>query len=304
MTIRDMLYLTTIGEEKSITKAANKLFVAQPALSQCLQKIEKELGTEIFVRTSSGVRPTVEGQCFLKFAAHTLLEYQGMQKQISDVKNKGGGMVTVGLTGTQATYVLPYFLPRFHQQYPNIEVVLVEDNSNMIEEKLASGEVDIGIVHLPILNTNLDYFELSQDDMVVIPRSFSRFQPYLYYLDGENRPYLDVEFLKNEPLVLTPANQRSRMICNQIFGKAGISPEVKQVSKNLIALDALAQADYATTIIPSKQASDALRRRGWYYFDPRYSVPYTFCVATLKHAYISMAAQKLLDMLYELRGTF
>ena len=69
-------------------------------------------------------------------------------------------------------------------------------------------------------------------------------------------------------------------------------------------VDALAQADYATTIIPSKQASDALRRRGWYYFDPRYSVPYTFCVATLKHAYISMAAQKLLDMLYELRGTF
>ena len=60
MTIRDMLYLTTIGEEKSITKAANKLFVAQPALSQCLQKIEKELGTEIFVRTSSGVRPTVD----------------------------------------------------------------------------------------------------------------------------------------------------------------------------------------------------------------------------------------------------
>ena len=103
-------------------------------------------------------------------------------------------------------------------------------------------------------------------------------------------------------MVARPKNRDERGW--QIFGKAGISPEVKQVSKNLIALDALAQADYATTIIPSKQASDALRRRGWYYFDPRYSVPYTFCVATLKHAYISMAAQKLLDMLYELRGTF
>lgn len=304
MTIRDIFYLMTIGDEKSITKAANKLFVAQPALSQCLQKVEKELGAEIFVRTSSGVRPTAEGQRFLVFAAHTLSEYRGMQKEIKDIKSEGRGTVTVGLTGTQATYVLPYFLPQFHKKYPNIEVILKEDTSGMIEEKLSTGKVDIGIVHEPILNPNLDYFELSRDEMVVIPRSCSRFQPYIYYLEDDNRPYLKTAFFEHEPLVLTPSNQRSRMVCEQIFQKAGITPEVKQVSKNLIALDALAQVDYATTIIPSKQVSDALRRRGWYYFDPQYSVPYTFCVSTLKNAYISVAARKLLDLLQELQGTF
>lgn len=304
MTIRDMQYLTAIQEEKSITKAAAKLFVAQPALSQCLQKVEKELNTVIFTRTPNGVSPTQEGQCFLEFAAQTLLKHQDMLKKLEDLKHTDQGTVLLGLTGTQATYVLPHFLPAFHRQYPNIEVILVEDNSGAVEEELANGKLDIGIIHPPILNGSLDYFELSKDDMVIVPRSCSRFQPYIYYIGGDNRPYLNIEFLKKEPVVLTLPSQRSRMVCEQIFKKANITPEVKQLSKNIIALDALAQVDYATAIMPSKQLSEALRRRSWYYFDPEYNVPYSFCVATRKGAYISRAAQKLLDMLRGICGTF
>lgn len=304
MTLKDMLYLIAISEEKSITKAAAKLFIAQPALSQCVQKVEKEIGTEIFVRTTVGVQVTAEGRCFLKFANKTLLEYQSMQKQMSDIKNAEGGEITLGLTGTQATYILPYILPRFKKIYPNISITLVEDNGSMIEEKLSNLELDVGIIPLPIVKKNLDYFELSQDDMVVIPRSCSRFRKYIYYLDGDNKPYLDIQFLKEEPLVLTLPQQKSRMICDQIFAKAGITPEVKQISKNLITLDALAQVDYATTLMPSKQISGELKRRGFYYLEPKYSVQYSFCVVTLKDTYISMATRKLLDMLYDIRGTF
>ena len=304
MTTKDLFYLTTIAEEKSISKAAAKLFIAQPALSQCLQKVERELGVTIFERTPNGVRTTQEGHYVLDFAAKAQKDYQQMEKRIADVRNSGGGKIRIGLTGTQATYVLPYFLPQFHQDHPNVEVILVEDNSSMIEEKLVNGEIDIGIIHWPMLHDNLDYFVLSEDDMVVVPRSCSRFQQYIYYREESNRPYLDMAFFADEPLVLTPTNQRSRMICDQIFGKAGITPQVKQISKNLITLDALAQVDYATTIMPSKQISDALRRRSFYYIDPQYSVPYSFCVATLKDVYLSVAARSLLDLLHSLRGSF
>lgn len=304
MTTRDMLYLTSIAEEKSITKAAARLYVAQPALSQCLQKVEKELGTTLFVRTPSGVQPTAEGQCFLEFATQSLLDYQKFQKKIREISETGTGTVHIGLTGTQATYVLPHFLPQVHEKHPNIDVVLVEDSSIVIEEKLSDGKIDIGITHLPIVNEKLDYFELSHDDMVIIPRSCSRFQKNIYYREGSNRPYLDLDFLKEEPLVLTPKYQRSRMICDQIFSKAGIAPKVKQTSRNLITLDALAQVDYASTIMPSRQISDSLRRRGFFYIDPAFSVPYTFCVATLHGAYLSTATRTLLDILYNIRGSF
>lgn len=304
MTLRDMTYIITIAEEKSITKAAAKLFVAQPALSQCVQKVEKELGAPVFVRTSSGVTPTAEGQCYLDFARRTLEEQKNFEKRMLDLKNADRGEIHLGFTGTQATYVLPYFLPKFKERYPAIDIVLVEATSDEIEQKLVKGEIDIGILHPPIIHKSLNFFELSRDELVIVPRSNSRFQPFIYYRDGETQPYLDMEFLRNEPLVLTRSWQRSRMVSEQIFQKAGINPVIKQISRNLSTLDALAQVDYATAMIPSKQVSAELARRGYYKIDPMYSVPYLFCVATLKNTYLSLATRKLLEVLEEIKGTF
>lgn len=304
MTLRDMSYIMTIAEEKSITKAAARLFVAQPALSQCVQKVEKELGAPVFVRGSSGVTLTAEGQCFIAFAKSTLQEQHNFEKRMKDLKNAERGEIHLGFTGTQATYVLPYFLPQFKERYPSIDIILVEATSDEIENKLSKGEIDVGILHPPLIHQNLDYFELSRDEMVIIPRSGSRFQPFIYYRDGENTPYLDMEFLRNEPLVLTRSWQRSRMVCEQIFQKAGLVPVIKQQSRNISTLDALSQVDYATTIIPAKQVSAQLSRRGYYKIDPLYSVPYSFCVATWKDTYLSMASRKLLEVLEEIKGTF
>lgn len=304
MTLRDMAYMTVIAEEKSITKAAARLYVAQPALSQCLHKVERELGAPVFLRGSSGVTLTAEGQCFMDFARKTLQDQKDFEKRMKDLKNAERGEIHMGFTGTQATFVLPYFLPLFKERYPFIDIVLVEATSDEIENKLVKGEIDAGILHPPIIHQNLDYFEISHDEMVIIPRRNSRFQPFIYFRDGEDTPYLDMEFLRNEPLVLTRSWQRSRMVCEQIFQKAGLSPVIKQVSRNISTLDALAQVDYATTILPSKQVSPALKGRGCYRIDPQYSVPYAFCVATLKDTYVSIATRKLLEVLEEIRGTF
>lgn len=304
MTLRDMMYIRTIAEEKSITKASARLYVAQPALSQCVQKVEKELGTPVFVRTTVGVTLTAEGQCFMDFVKKTLQEQKNFEKRVKDLKNAEKGEIYLGFTGTQATYVLPYFLPQFKEAYPSIEIVLVEATSDEIEHKLVKGEIDVGILHPPFTSRNLDHFEISRDEMVIIPRNGSRFQPFIYFCEGDKSPYLDIEFLRNEPLVLTRSWQRSRMVCEQIFQKAGLSPIIKQVSRNISTLDALAQVDYATTIIPSKQISSENARRGYYKIDPLYSVPYSFCVATLKDSYLSVASRKLLEVLERIKGSF
>ena len=211
MTLRDMMYMTVIAEEKSITKASAKLYVAQPALSQCVQKVEKELGNAVFVRNSNGVVLTAEGECFIEFAEKTLREQKKFEKKIIDLKNADTGKVHLGFTGTQATYVLPYVLPPFKERYPSIEIVLVEAASDEIEDKLVRDEIEVGILHPPI-HGELDAFEISRDDLVIVPRSNSRFQPYIYYREDDTEPYLNIDFLRDEPLVLTNPNQRSRMI--------------------------------------------------------------------------------------------
>ena len=298
-----MMYKTVIAEEKSITKASAKLYVAQPALSQCVQKVEKELGNAVFVRNSNGVVLTAEGECFIEFAKKTLREQKKFEKKIIDLKNADSGKVHLGFTGTQATYVLPYVLPPFKERYPAIEIVLVEAASDEIEDKLVRDEIEVGILHPPI-HGELDAFEISRDDLVIVPRSNSRFQPYIYYREDDTEPYLNIDFLRDEPLVLTNPNQRSRMICEQIFKKANLKPHIRQVTKSINTVDALAQVNYATALIPSKQVSEKLKRRGCYKIDPEYNVPYSFYAATRKDAYLSTAARKLLEFLDEIKETF
>ena len=298
MTIKDLEYFAAIAQHGSITQAAAALFIAQPALSQCLQKLEKETGLQLFARESRGVTLTSQGECFLRFAQNVLLEQADMYQRMQDVERGERGQVRLGFTGSQATHVLPHILPRFQAAHPGISVTLVEATSDEIEEKLVRREVDMGILHLPVLCGELDWFELSRDEMVVVPRSNAPVAAFA----GEE--YLDPEFLRGEPLILTPPEQRSRMVCDQIFANAGLVPQIKQVSRSLSTLDALVQVDYASTLMPEKQLSPALRRRGFYRLPPAVSVPYTFVVATPGEGYLSIAARVLREALRGMQGTF
>ncbi|MBQ8852529.1 MAG: LysR family transcriptional regulator [Oscillibacter sp.] len=291
MTIKDLEYFAAIARHRSITRASAALFIAQPALSQCLQKLEKETGLQLFVRESRGVILTSQGECFLRFAQNVLREQQDMKQRMQDVENGERGQIRLGFTGTQATYVLPHILPEFQAAHPGVSILLVEASSDEIETKLLDHEVDIGILHLPVLREALDWFELSRDKMVVVPRSDCKAEEWTVERDG--RIYLQAEFLRTEPLILTPPEQRSRMVCDQIFAKAGLVPQIKQVSRNLSTLDALAQVDYASTIMPEKQLSPALRALGYYDLEPEIAVPYTFVVATARDSYLPIAVRTL-----------
>lgn len=304
MTLRDMQYFCAIVQAKNITRAAAALFIAQPALSQCVQKLERELGTTLLLRTASGVALTAEGKCFYEFSRGTLQEQKIFQKKLDDVRNAEGGEITIGFTGTQATFVLPYFLPAFEADHPGIQICLEEATSNDIEKHLSRGTIDVGIIHPPILNAELECFELSRDQMVVIPRTTSSYADYIYRKNGDPISYIQAEFLKNEPIAVTQPWQRSRMITEQIFAKAGIAPKYRQVSRNISTMDALAQIDYATALIPEKQLSPALRKKGYFLLEEAQSTPFSFYVAIKKDTYVSKAAITLLNFLKDIRNTF
>ena len=299
MTLKDMHYISLIAEEKSITKAAAILFVAQPALSQCVQKVERELGIPVFIRTASGVTLTAEGQRFLEFVHRTLHEEQQMKKEIEDIRHAQRGVVKLGFTGAQAACVLPHFLPRFKECCPLIDIVLEEAPSDKIEEMLVSGAIDAAILHPPVLSSGLECFELIHDRMVVVPRSNSDYRSFIVRKPGEDKPYLDIHFLEKEPVALTQARQRSRMATEQIFAKAGIIPQVRQVSRNLSTLDAQAQVDYATVILPERQISAALREREYFLIEDEYSVPFGFWAALMQGNYVPLAARRVIEFLKE-----
>lgn len=301
MTVRDMQNLLTIYEQKSITKAARKMTVAQPALSQCVQKVEKEYDIKIFVRTTTGVELTDEGSCLLERVERILKEYEDLEQQMKDIKNLQYGKIRLGIPGAQSGYVIPYVLPQFKERYPGIEVKLTEAPSPELEEYLADSKIDIGILHPPIIHEKLEWTEISRDRVVVVPRNNSGYEKYLYKKDGESREYIDIRFLEGEPMALPPSWQRIRMVCDSILVKAGISPNIRQISQNTGTLEALTIVDFASTMLPEKQIGGHER---YYLIDEKYDIPYSFAVVTQKGGYISKAAGEFLKLLKELEYTF
>lgn len=311
MTIKDLEYLAAIEEEKSITAAARRLYVAQPALSQCVQKVEKEYKIQLFVRTAGGVRLTEEGVCFMEKARCILREHEELTKRLSDMKGMESGCVRLGIPRTQSEYVLPYFLPEFKKRCPKIQIEIIEASSEELEKLIAEGMVDVGILHPPIMNRRLDSFELSSDRFVILPRSDSAYRNYVYRKEGEAHPYMNLDFFKEEPLALTPESQRSRMLCDQMLTAAGVQPKLSQISRNLSTLEALARVDYASTILPEKQIKlkEELKQRegmdyGYYRIDETYHIPYLFVVSVAKVGYLSKAAEAFLVLAKELKDTF
>lgn len=294
MTLKDIEYFYTVAKEKNITKAAAALFIAQPALSQCIKKLENEMGIMLFIRNKAGTTLTKEGECFYAFAQKVLNEKKQLDAQLQDMKNGEGGTVKLGFSGSQASFILPQILPAFRTDHPNIEIQLVESLSVETEKKLIAREIDIAIIPKPILFESIEYFEFSRDDMVLLPSRSSEYKRYAYTDEKDGKDYISMDFFRTEPIVTTFPGQKTRMITDIILSRAGITPNIKQMARNIITVKALAQMDTASALVPRKLLG-TISDRPCFAIPSRYSEPYSYVVAYLKDAYISQAMRNLMN---------
>lgn len=149
MDLKELRYLIVIAEEKSISRAANRLYMAQSSLSQFLTTYETTLGYPLFIRTSNGVRPTEAGEKLLCFAYQALADYHRVRDEMQDISQLKGGTVILGISSFRGSYLLPPVLSAFHKKYPAVHVRIVEKDSLALEQMLLRGEIDLALLALP-----------------------------------------------------------------------------------------------------------------------------------------------------------
>lgn len=162
------IIFAVIAEEKSISKAAERLYMAQSSLSQFLQTLESSMASPLFVRTSRGVRPTEAGNIMVKYAYATLAEYHRTQDEIQDLQELKSGSVILGISGFRGSYLLPPVLNAFKLDYPGIRVQIVEKNSMALEQMLLSGEIDIALLVLPVSDSRIQPTFVMRDEICLI----------------------------------------------------------------------------------------------------------------------------------------
>ena len=150
MDFKQYQYVLKVAELQNMTKAANEIYVSQPALSHYIAKVEDEIGAVLFNRNTTPISLTTAGERYVETARMILSLNDRLRHDISDINDQKKGRVIVGISHARASFFLPYVLPQFQCQYPGIEVQTVEVRSDKIEEYVSKGKCDIGVLPLPL----------------------------------------------------------------------------------------------------------------------------------------------------------
>lgn len=240
MRLKELTYIITIAEEGSISHAADKLFMAQSSLSEFLKQYEAELKTKLFMRTSTGVRPTSSGKLFVENANRMLKHFHQLEKEISDIEELKGGTIDLGISTFRGTYLLPGVLHEFYKQYPGIRVKIHENNSMELEQEILEGKLDIALVALPLTRLKSGSDFLIRDEICIVTAKNHPAASYAKISSATGLPYLDLADTENFGYILSERDTILGFRAREAFSKAGIVPLVS--NDNLTAPFAAAMA--------------------------------------------------------------
>jgi len=145
MEVRQLEYVVALSDERSFSRAAERMRVAQPSLSQQIKKLEKELGQTLFDRLPRGAVPTEAGKRLVQRARLILAQLVDAGREVSDTKNSVAGQLRVGAIPTIAPYLLPQLLHEFRARYPDADVHVVEDVTERLCHGVIDGDIDIAV---------------------------------------------------------------------------------------------------------------------------------------------------------------
>jgi len=170
MTLNELRYIVAVAQEKSFGRAAAKCFVSQPALSVAIQKLEDELGTQLFERGKAEVSVTPVGARVVEQAQLVLEEAARIREIARSGRNQLVGPLKLGVIYTVAPYLLPDLIPVLHLRAPEMPLELEENLTEVLEVELKSGRLDAAIIALPFAPPGVaTVFVYEEPFQVVVP---------------------------------------------------------------------------------------------------------------------------------------
>lgn len=220
MDLNKFEYILCVAEEKSFTKAASKLYISQPALSQYVASLEEQLKVKLFDRSVTPLKLTLGGEIFIKKALEILQLKKELWRELHDISSNLVGNISIGISPNRSLYLLPYFFKELKDKFPNIKVEIIERNSKELEKGVLDGMIDIAIISLPLTSLELEYIKFFEEELFLIS---SKERDYSNKLK-EN--IVTFELLKNENFILLKEKQKLRTLVEVIFLKNNFIPKI------------------------------------------------------------------------------
>lgn len=167
---QQLQYFVAVAETRHFTRAAERVHVAQPSLSQQIKALERELGADLFQRARGNITLTDAGEALLPLARRILADTDTARHEVQELVQLRRGRVRLGATPSLCTGLLPDVLRAFHDRYPGIRLLIEESGSHDLVRELARGALDLALIVLPLPSPApaLTTVELLREDLVVV----------------------------------------------------------------------------------------------------------------------------------------
>ena len=167
MELRQLEYFRMASRLKNITRAAQRLRVSQPNITVAIKKLEAELSVQLFDRSQKQLTLTPEGTVFLRRIEIALRNIEDAVLEVDDYKQLQKGTIKIGIPPMMGAYLFPKVFSGFRQIHPKLDVLLYEEGSLSIREKLESDALDFGIIIIPESTPNLNVLKMSRNQLMV-----------------------------------------------------------------------------------------------------------------------------------------
>ena len=242
--LRHLRYFVAVAEELHFGRAANRLHLAQPPLSQQIRKLEEIVGHALFTRTSRAVKLTSAGEVFLERARRTLRKVQEDVEEAQRVGRGEVGFLRVGFIGSSMLTALPGMLGRYRRQYPKVNLQLAEFHTSGIIQQLLDDAMDVGVMR-----------DSGPTDGLVVERLFC--EPFVWVVPRRHslakRKALSGAELRDEPFVMPPviASRRAYDKMVSLCEECGFRPQVVQEAPQWLTILRLVGAGIGVTVAPA-----------------------------------------------------
>lgn len=224
MDLKEQKYVCTLAECGNLTRAAEKLYISQPALSIYINNLEKNLGTALFDRNGKKFVLTYAGERYVERAKKMLDLEREFNEELEDIVREHAGRIRLGVSLRRAPWLIPPLLAEFEKKWPDVEVIVREWNLADLNEMLKNYELDMVILNRADATEDMETVPILREEFLLAVPQVHPLNERAEYVPGEKYRKIRPEYLNGQKLIFHSPWQSSRKLENNIIKKHGIVP--------------------------------------------------------------------------------
>ena len=249
MNTKQLSYILVISEEKTLSAAAKRLGISQPALSKYLFNLEDELGTELFLRHNKHYYLTSAGKIYADAAAKIINVKDQTYQMIHSLSEEYTKTITVGVTPLRGAAAMATIFNQFHKRYPNVKLELKEDYQGNLRQAVINNKVNMALgTCIDLEDSQISYYSAHEENLILFVPSFHPLAKNASQ-DFNNLTYVDIKAFQDTPFIIGKPGSTIRKFADFIFSQNNMSPTIVYESDNNLILKRMAQNGAGATFL-------------------------------------------------------